>query len=226
MRAQTAPLMSAGPARAARAEERVERAAVRRARGFTLLELLVVVAILGIAAGLATPAIMPILHVERLLATADQVASFGARGRAQAVVDRRCVRLRIDAAAHAVVLERLNVYDCEDPATVPSSAWIEPSAGIWIEFDRLALHPRVTVSLAVPPSETSVGTPEIRYRATGRLFSADDVITDDDGAILLEAPDLTSGPNQVFVLFEAHGPICVLPRGQPAQGTGNDLACP
>lgn len=196
-------------------------------RAFSLIEMMLVVGILAIMAALAVPAMAPQVDITRLEGTAEAVASLVARAQAEAMASKRCVRVRIDG--QAVVAERLNVYDCDvDPATAPL---IDSSKPLWIEVARARLDGSLTVEFDPAPSETTVALTgdfdQFRFRPSGRLWSADTVITDDDGALKLTHTTMSSGAASTKkVLVEAQGMICVLDRGVDPNGSGNTLSCP
>src|SRR3990172_9997317 len=62
-------------------------------RAFTLLEMMVVVAILGVFFALAVPVLTPEVHKAQLDGASDVVASFVARARSQAMESKRCTRV-------------------------------------------------------------------------------------------------------------------------------------
>lgn len=189
------------------------------ARGFSLIEMLVSVAIVGIVAALAVPSMLPTVRFETLQASGHVVSGFVAAARLAAMTQRRCVRIRLAPATAppTLVAERLNSFDCENP----SAPLIDDAAPLWIEIGKQALDaPRVVLALAPAPT----GTPgEIRFRPSGRIFSPDANINDDDAVITITHP---ASVDVVHVLVDAPGMVCALPRGTLPLGTGNSLGCP
>lgn len=191
-------------------------------RAFSLLETMIVVAMLGVIATLAVPNLQPMLKSEGLVAAGASVAGFVTQARVRAMTDRRCVRVRIDSATNPAVLvaEKLNAFDCENP----SAPLIESTAPLWTEVARLRLEQETLVlSLAPAPSDTPG---ELRFRPSGRLFSADDDLNDDDAIVQVRQPALPPSLNLIRVVVDAPGPVCALPPGAAASGAGNSLGCP
>jgi general secretion pathway protein H len=72
-------------------------------RGFTLIETVVVLLVLALAAGVAAPAIGRGLDAVQLRTEVAGIASFLRAARAQAIAQRRAVEVRIDAAGQTLV---------------------------------------------------------------------------------------------------------------------------
>lgn len=224
-------------------------------RAFSLIEVMVTVALVGIVAALAVPAMLPEVHKATLEGGAENVASFLARARAEAMTTKRCVRVWVPSTAtHEIVAERLNTFDCDvTPATLPAGIGIDGTANVWIEFAHLRLDSRrLAVSFVQVPSSSAsgapapgsvVGTPasftgnELRFRPSGRIFSNDDVampgrLRNDDAVLRVTHADLVAGTsNRKNILVDSVGLLCVFPRGlnppvDVANGGGSNLRCP
>src|SRR5690349_17458707 len=86
----------------------------------TLLEAMVVVAILGVLAALATPSMVLQVHRSRLEVTAEAVSGFIHAARTEAMSAKRCVRVVVSNDSKALRMERLNTFDCDvDPLSAP-----------------------------------------------------------------------------------------------------------
>jgi prepilin-type N-terminal cleavage/methylation domain-containing protein len=216
-------------------------------RGFTLLEAIVTLAILGVVAALAIPNLLPAVQQATLDGSGESVAAFLARARSEAMTTKRCVRVWIPSTAtHDLVAERLNTFDCDrTPATLPGGLGIDGTARVWIEFARLrpdsttlqlTLRQAPSSSTATAPAPGSVaGTPagfpgaEIRFRPNGRVFSNDAAtnLTDDDAVVVVRHPRLPTSDFKA-VLVDGSGLICALPRGgEPAvDGAAPNFKCP
>jgi prepilin-type N-terminal cleavage/methylation domain-containing protein len=217
-------------------------------RGFSLIEAMVVVAMLAVLAGLAVPVFLPEVKKAQLDGAAEAVASFIHTARADAINQHRCVRVRIRRVQPpSLVAELLNTFDCDgatafNPADVqnPTNApRVEASKPVWVQLRSLDLSgPQLRVDFSPAPSDSDVGGeaagsvaadgPELRFRPTGRVYSRNLVVDDDDAVLRLAHATLPAGQDFKSVLVEAHGMMCVLPRGvTPSAGANpNDLRCP
>jgi prepilin-type N-terminal cleavage/methylation domain-containing protein len=187
--------------------------------GYSLLELMMVVAVLGILATLAVPNLLPAVRKEGLRAAGHAAAGFVVRARLTAMAERRCVRVRIEASTTpmALVAERLNAYDCENPG----APLIIAAKPLWDEFARMRMDSAALVlTLATPPTDTPN---EMRFRPNGRMFSADDDLTDDDAVIAINHSSLPA--SIVRIVVDAPAMVCTLAMGQEPLGTGNNLSC-
>lgn len=204
----------------------------RQPRAFSLIETMVVVAILGILAALGLPRLQEVHQLEQVSAAADAVAGMGTRAQLVAMAERRCVRLFVDATnPRRLVMEKLNSFDCDTSPGAPfidnstATTWIEVSSHI-LEQSSLALS--FAAAEAPPPTSPGPGSGtvarEIRFRPSGRLFANDTDVTNDDGAITVTHVSLPAATNKK-VLFEAHGRICTLQRGTVLPA-GNNWTCP
>jgi prepilin-type N-terminal cleavage/methylation domain-containing protein len=221
----------------------------RLSRAFSLVEAMVVVALIGVIAALAVPRLLPEVQKATLEGGAENVASFIARARAEAVRSKRCVRVFIPSTAtFNVVAERLNNFDCDvAPQTLPGGIGIDGTANVWLEFARLRLDSdRLVVSLSQVPSScnpapgSSAGTPvgftgaEIRFRPNGRIFSNDNGAVparfrNDDAVLTVTHSALGGAGNTKKVLVDGNGLVCVFPRGaDPPAGAGGlpNMVCP
>lgn len=79
------------------------RSLVRPAAGFTLVESLIVIAVLGIAALLGVPAFLDMLRRERLVGSAREAATLMRLARSQAVKTNRRAGVTMDFARNEVV---------------------------------------------------------------------------------------------------------------------------
>jgi len=71
-------------------------------RGFTLVEMIVLIGIIGLIAAIAVPSFNGYLRANRLATTADQMAADMALARATAVAQGRIIRFDGDAAGYTI----------------------------------------------------------------------------------------------------------------------------
>jgi len=222
-------------------------------RAFTLLEMMVVVAILGVFFALAVPVLTPEVHKAQLDGASDVVASFVARARSQAMESKRCTRVFLNTTAtpNIIVAERLNNFDCDTaPQTLPGGLGIDGTNQVWIEFARYTMPaPSVTISTFQQPGELTgacigcvadgaVGYPaanrEIRFRPNGRIWTnvtsmaATATCTDCDDDAVLQVDHIRLGSFR-RILINSNGLICRYQRDalmSPAAAPPQDYVCP
>lgn len=213
----------------------------RVVRGFSLLELAVVVAMVGIVSTLAVPNMMVTVRRTQLDSTAASVAAFVAEARMEALSSRRCVRVVIhrDQAPAELLMQRLKSFDCHVTPTRPpfiSGASSEP----WITINRLVIpRNRLQVSWLKEPGDTSVASypaghgqhrgerglvAEARWLPTGRMYSVDMNLANDDGVLDIQHLDLPGTVLRVVLLRS--GMICSLRLSEFPVTTSSGLACP
>ena len=138
-------------------------------KGFSLLEAMVCVVIVGIAAAIALPSVLPLRSRQNLQGSCDILAGFLARARLEAMVQKRCTRVRV--AADVVVVEGLASFDCDQqPLRGP---FLPPATGSpWVEIARSRKNSDEVFAVDAAPPVGPGGEPgEIRFRPTGRLFT-------------------------------------------------------
>lgn len=227
------------------------RAASKRPhRGFSLIEVMVVVGIIGILFALAVPVMQPEVQKAKLNSAAETVAGLLARTRSDAVESKRCTRVFIDVTTspHTLIAERLNNFDCDqDPADLAPNTGIDGSSQVWVETAR-AQMPTAQVQLnffqvpgelnscpqgCIGDGQAGYAGSEIRFRPNGRVWTNVSSMAaagcpdcDDDGVIEVRHTQLNSFKR---VLVNSNGLICLYVRGQPMSPDAappQDYSCP
>lgn len=180
-----------------------------RSHAFSLLEVMVTLAILAIVAALAVPSLLPEVQKAQLTTSVDAVAAFIGAARDEAMLQRRCTRLRLDppdGPADVLVIESSNSLTCEDVVEDRPLAGrrIDPLQPPWVETRRLKLEsPRLEASFTAELPVFEI--PQLRFRPTGRVWTNDSIVSDDNVSLTLLHPVLQ---RRRHVLVMSNGFIC------------------
>ena len=180
---------------------------VRTAAAFSLLETMVVVAILSVVAALALPGLLPVVKTHQLAGALHGTAGFVARARQEAMSRRRCVRVRL-IDSHRLVMEMLNSYDCDAPN---NSVRIDPTSSLYVELATLRHGGDLGVAFSRVPAAQPANEPaQLRFRPSGRLWAIDGTgVTApaaDSGVLVVT----TTGQPARGVIVESQGLICTV----------------
>jgi hypothetical protein len=181
---------------------------------------MVCVVIVGIAAAIALPSILPLRASTNLQGACDGLASMLARARLEAMVQKRCTRVRV--AATSVVVEALASFDCDQTPLRPP--FLPPATGQpspWIAVARLdsSSDERFAVDAVPPPGPGGVAG-ELRFRPSGRVFSQDANVANDAALVSVSGPS-----GKLSVLVQGNGLVCRLGGKAPLTGPAG-LECP
>lgn len=187
------------------------------ARGVTLIEMMVVVAIVGIIAALAVPNLTPVVQNSSLSAEVQRVGSTLERARRLAMNQGRCHRVRLNGGN--LLLERRSNANCGYcPPGQSNCNRVDPSNDIsaatgW-DPALFTLRPETGLvydDLEVSPNSIGAGTTNasIVFRPNGRLRGDGDMDVTDEGArIVIKHNQLSERVG--LVLVESTGRICFL----------------
>ncbi len=170
-----------------------------RVRGFTLLEMMIVVSILGVLAALAVPDLSPAVHNAKLRSSLDEVVNFLERARRNARAEGRCHRVEVQGNT-TMVMSRRDTADCFTAADL-GTGWTEvarasvPAQGMTYDME-------TTAAVAAPASEKF-----IIFRPNGRLRGDGDLDVKDDGGRIYVTYDKTANIG-VDVIVTSFGRIC------------------
>ncbi len=196
-------------------------------RAFSLIEAMVAVAILGVFAALAVPSLTPEVFKAQLNGAAESAAGFVAHARAEAMLSKRCVRVRVDAGPPTqLVMERVNSFDCE--SATPAAPFIDGTLNPFIEIARLVPEsPAVSFALTEDPATPAN---ELRIRPNGRSFSndggANPTLNNDDAVFDVTHARLAGADGRRRILYNGNGLLCLTARGQDLLGASPDFSCP
>lgn len=176
----------------------------KRLRGVSLIEMMVVVAILAVMSAVAAPQLLPITKKARLASEAESVASYLNTVRERAIAKNRCHRVLVSATGTQLSTEERNSADCATGLTLPFDNWIAAQG-------RLIADKGTTFSFTDPAdcaTCTGGAATDIVFRPSGRLRGDNDVATTDDRVrIRVIQSGLTETKN---VIVMGNGRICVV----------------
>lgn len=184
---------------------------VPAASGFSLLETMVVVAILSVVAALVVPDLLPVVVRQRHAGATSAAAAFVARARQEAISRRRCVRVRVEPDADALVSEVLNSFDCDTP---DDAARVNREQELYLPLARQTF-PGAVFTMEGEPARPAGEPLQWRFRPSGRLWAIDgDGATPPRHRAELLAVRFGNSPDVRDVVVESQGLLCTHPSRQ------------
>lgn len=180
-------------------------------RGVTLIEMLVVVAILGVIAALATPSLLPLARRGKLKAATEEVAAFLDDARARASSQGRCFRVRV--VAGSLVLERRSSVDCVNLA---ADGWEAPTRTKGLAGVTLTVE---SIPAALAADERLIFRPNSRLRGDGTRTATtfgSRIVVDPGGG----------QPERGVVVVTRHGRVCAAMMLSPPVALTAPVSCP
>jgi type II secretion system protein H len=176
----------------------------------TLLEMMVVVAMLGILAAIAVPNVQPAVRRAKLRAAAEEIAGFLDDARHRATSQGRCFRVRV-VGSNTLLMERRSSVDC-----------VNLAADSWEAAERTRQMPGFTLT---PTSVPAVAGDEVLvFRPNSRLRGNGTRTATVYGARVAITMDAT--PEQAAVTVTRTGRICTTLSTGPLPALAAPVECP
>lgn len=187
----------------------------RAGRAFTLIETMVVIAILGVIMALAVPNLLPMIQQVRLHGDTERVAAFLASVRARALAEQRCYMITV--SGRNIFAARRSSPDC---VNLGADSWASP-ATMSTTVERgttLRLGPGDALPSGLVADQRMIFRPNGRLRGDGDLDPTEEI-----ARIVVGQANLT---RENVVLVTSFLRICTIPGAATAPTLTTSTRCP
>ena len=155
----------------------MRRYAIRRAAGFSLIELMIVVAIISILAGLAIPDVNPGIH-QQLNSAARIVAADIAYVQSLAVTHNSTYRLTLDGANHRYIIEHSGANaSLDELPSSPTRSPSDPDDQHIVDLDELpSMGARVRLYAAQTSGSSPTAVTQLEFGPLGETTQAEETV--------------------------------------------------
>lgn len=191
-----------------------------RRRGFTLLELVIVMAVAGILVAVVAPSMTGVTNRESLIGEAYSLSAKISAAREAALQEGRCYAAKVVAGGKSFVVNRMPERNCTDTAPTVSGTVITMTSGsggtgtnIPGLFHQLGTNqPKLTMAESGP----LVWLPNGYIRGDNIAGSGEGAVSDDNYTLTLTDTRLPTALRTVRVVVTAMGLVCVNANGGTA----------
>lgn len=203
----------------------VHRAVGRHRRAFTLLEMMLVVAIVGVMSSLAVPSLTGVVRAQQERTVVEQIATVLSEARARAGAENRCYRVRATTPS-TLVVERRNSVDC---VNLDKDGWDAPVRTFTVPSTFAIRHETIVrdeACGALVPTAPG-GVCDIIFRPSGRLRGSGLLSTTAEGS-RLTMQRITGGTASVVATIDVEpiGRFCSTLRPGSVSALTGPVVCP
>ncbi|MBM4280080.1 MAG: type II secretion system protein [Deltaproteobacteria bacterium] len=190
------------------------RASARARRAFSLVEVLVVVAMLGVIAALAVPNLLPMTQQVRLQGDVARIAAFLEAVRARTLSEQRCYMVTV--SGRTVFASRRSSPDC---VNLGADSWASNVLSTSVDAGAtLSLGATDALPAGLPADQRMIFRPNGRLRGDGDLDPTEEI-----ARIVVGQSGIA---DKGVVLVSSFLRICTLPATATVPTLTTSLGCP